>query len=138
MNRFVSLAFAFLVLACIARPSPIVAQDTGQTGTIAGKVVDDRGAAPRHPVAPSSRPRDSIRRCPMQTLVVCLAALQQAAPPDGAREPWASKGHPLDVAKRHVEDIAAARRGSAADPKTPAFRSKPYALRDELPAAPGR
>jgi iron complex outermembrane recepter protein len=43
MNRFVSLAFAFLVLACIARPSLIAAQDTGQTGTIAGKVVDDRG-----------------------------------------------------------------------------------------------
>jgi len=44
MNRFVSLVFALLVLACIARPSPLAGQDTGQTGTIAGKVVDDRGA----------------------------------------------------------------------------------------------
>ena len=45
MNRFVSLVVASLVLACIARPSPLAAQDTGQTGTIAGKVVDERGAA---------------------------------------------------------------------------------------------
>jgi iron complex outermembrane receptor protein len=45
MNRFVSLVFAFLVLACIARPSPLAGQDTGQTGTIAGKVVDERGGA---------------------------------------------------------------------------------------------
>jgi hypothetical protein len=44
MNRFVSLVFALLVLACIVRPSPLAGQDTGQTGTIAGKVVDDRGA----------------------------------------------------------------------------------------------
>jgi len=43
MNRFVSLAFVFLVLACIARPAPLVGQDTGQTGTIVGRVVDERG-----------------------------------------------------------------------------------------------
>jgi outer membrane receptor protein involved in Fe transport len=45
MNRFVSLAVAFLVLACVARPSPILAQETGQNGTIVGKVVDERGGA---------------------------------------------------------------------------------------------
>src|SRR5262245_21818802 len=45
----------------------------------------------------------------MQTLVVFLAALSPAAPPEGAREPWASKGHPQDVAKHHVEDVASAR-----------------------------
>src|SRR5215212_8733676 len=44
----------------------------------------------------------------MQTLLI-LAALQLAAPPDGAREPWASKAHPQDVARRHVEDVATAR-----------------------------
>jgi hypothetical protein len=49
----------------------------------------------------------------MLSFVVILAALQPAAPPDGAREPWASKAHPLDVAKRHVEDVAAARHGYA-------------------------
>jgi iron complex outermembrane receptor protein len=43
MKRFVSLAVAFSVLACIARPSPLAGQDTSQTGTIAGKVVDERG-----------------------------------------------------------------------------------------------
>ena len=45
MNRFVSLAVASLVLAYIARPSPIAAQEAAQTGTIAGKVLDERGAA---------------------------------------------------------------------------------------------
>ncbi len=33
------------MLACVARPSPILAQETGQNGTIAGKVVDERGGA---------------------------------------------------------------------------------------------
>ncbi len=41
MNRFVSLAIASLVLACIARPSPLAAQE--QTGSIAGKVTDEQG-----------------------------------------------------------------------------------------------
>ena len=38
----------------------------------------------------------------MQTLVVFLATLNPAVPPDGARGPWASKAHPRDVAGRHV------------------------------------
>ena len=42
MNRFVSLVFAFLVLACIARPSPLAAQE--QTGSIAGRVTDEQGS----------------------------------------------------------------------------------------------
>ena len=42
MNRFVSLAFAVLVLACIARPSPLAAQEP--TGSIAGKVTDEQGS----------------------------------------------------------------------------------------------
>ena len=45
----------------------------------------------------------------MQTLVVFLAVLHPAAPPEGVREPWASKGHSRDVAGRHVEDATAAR-----------------------------
>jgi hypothetical protein len=49
----------------------------------------------------------------MQTLVIFLAAVHPAAPPDEAREPWASKSHPQDVAKRQVEDIAAARHSYA-------------------------
>ena len=44
MNRFVSMTVASLVLACIARPSPIGAQGTEQTGSIAGRVTDERGA----------------------------------------------------------------------------------------------
>jgi iron complex outermembrane receptor protein len=44
MNRFVSLAFWFLVLTCIALPAPLAAQDTGQTGSIAGRVTDDQGS----------------------------------------------------------------------------------------------
>jgi iron complex outermembrane receptor protein len=42
MNRFVSLVFVFLVLACIARPSPLAGQE--QTGSIAGKVTDEQGS----------------------------------------------------------------------------------------------
>lgn len=42
MKRFVSLAVASLVLAFIARPSPLAAQE--QTGSIAGKVTDEAGA----------------------------------------------------------------------------------------------
>jgi hypothetical protein len=45
----------------------------------------------------------------MQALVVFLAVLHPATPPDVAREPWASKAHPQDVARRHVEDVTAAR-----------------------------
>src|SRR5262249_24241404 len=45
----------------------------------------------------------------MQTLVVFLAALTPAAPSEGAREPWASKGHPQDVANQHVEAVNAPR-----------------------------
>jgi len=45
----------------------------------------------------------------MQTLVIFLTALQPAASPEGAREPWASKAHAEDVAKQHVEDVTAAR-----------------------------
>src|SRR5262245_49590803 len=45
----------------------------------------------------------------MQTLVVFLSALHLAASPDGAREPWASKSHPQDVAKRYIEEVTAAR-----------------------------
>lgn len=41
----------------------------------------------------------------MQSIILLLA-LSVAAPADEKLEPWASKGHPDDVARRHVQDIA--------------------------------
>jgi hypothetical protein len=50
----------------------------------------------------------ALRAAPIAPVVPKTSALHPAAPPDGTREPWASKGHPQDVAKRHVEDVTAA------------------------------
>ena len=45
----------------------------------------------------------------MQAFSFIFAALLTAAPPDKTLEPWASNRHPQDVARRHVEDITAAK-----------------------------
>src|SRR5689334_1586346 len=45
----------------------------------------------------------------MQALMVVIAALLPNASPGGALEPWASKHHPQDVARRHEEAIDAGR-----------------------------
>lgn len=47
----------------------------------------------------------------MHTLIVLLAGLIPTASPDEALEPWASRRHPNDVAKRHVEEISAGKQG---------------------------
>jgi iron complex outermembrane recepter protein len=44
MNRLVSLASALSLVIPASRPSPLVAQEPGPTGTIAGRVVDEEGA----------------------------------------------------------------------------------------------
>jgi hypothetical protein len=46
----------------------------------------------------------------MHAIMVALATLVPAAGQDDALEPWASRRHPQDVAKRHAEDITAARK----------------------------
>src|SRR5262245_28119232 len=46
----------------------------------------------------------------MQSLLFAIAVLMPAAAPDDVLEPWASKKHPQDVAKRHVEEVAAAKK----------------------------
>jgi hypothetical protein len=46
----------------------------------------------------------------MHTLFLAFTMLVPAAAPDDRREPWASKGHPQDAAKRHVEEISAAKK----------------------------
>ncbi len=43
----------------------------------------------------------------LTTLTLISAALALAAGPDQALQPWAAKAQPTDVAKRHVEEIAA-------------------------------
>ncbi len=45
----------------------------------------------------------------MQTLIVMAAALLPAASPDEVLEPWASNRQPQDVARRHVQEISAAK-----------------------------
>jgi hypothetical protein len=49
----------------------------------------------------------------MHTFVVVLTTLLPAAAPDDVLEPWVSKRHPQDVARRHVEDITAAKKDYA-------------------------
>lgn len=46
----------------------------------------------------------------MHSILVVLATLAPAAGQDDKLEPWASKSHPQDVAKRHVEEITAAKK----------------------------
>ena len=43
----------------------------------------------------------------LTALTLISAALLLAAGPDQALQPWAAKAEPSDVAKRHVEEIAA-------------------------------
>jgi len=45
----------------------------------------------------------------MQSLTILLATMLPAAPPVEALEPWASKRHPKDVSRRHVQVITAAK-----------------------------
>jgi hypothetical protein len=44
----------------------------------------------------------------MQAIILLTAVLLPTADNNDRLEPWASKGHPQDVAKRHVQDISAA------------------------------
>jgi hypothetical protein len=46
----------------------------------------------------------------MQAFIVVFATLLPGAPLDDVLEPWASKRHPQDVAKRHAEDITSAKK----------------------------
>ena len=45
----------------------------------------------------------------MPSLLFVLTVLLPAVLPDDALEPWASKHHPQDSARRHVEAISAPR-----------------------------
>jgi hypothetical protein len=45
----------------------------------------------------------------MSTLLILVASLTPAASPKESLEPWASQRHPQDMARRHVEEITAAK-----------------------------
>ena len=45
----------------------------------------------------------------MHAMILLTAALLPGANGDERLEPWASRSHPQDVARRHVQEISAAR-----------------------------
>ncbi len=45
----------------------------------------------------------------MQAMILLTAALLPGADGDDMLEPWASRSHPRDVARRHVQEISAAK-----------------------------
>src|SRR5438093_13645687 len=45
----------------------------------------------------------------MRMLIVFMAVLIPALPPDEPLAPWASNHHPADAPKRHVEEVVAGR-----------------------------